>query len=91
MNQQTYGERLEGRHLMAGDLVDLYTFGVEDWSPLFSNESAGVASVAELSDFNKDGIPDITAGAFWYEGPDMIQHPLRRLLPFQTDYMENNG
>jgi hypothetical protein len=44
-----------------------------------------------VGDINKDGILDITAGAFWYEGPDMIQHPLRRLLPFQTDYMENNG
>ncbi len=44
-----------------------------------------------VGDINKDGVPDITAGAFWYEGPDMIQHPLRRLLPFGADYMENNG
>ena len=44
-----------------------------------------------VGDINKDGVPDITAGEFWYEGPDFVQHPLRKLLPFGTDYMESNG
>ena len=44
-----------------------------------------------VGDINKDGVPDITAGEFWYEGPDFKQHPLRKVLPFGADYMENNG
>ena len=44
-----------------------------------------------VGDINMDGFPDITAGEFWYEGPDFIQHPLRKILPFGEDYLENNG
>ena len=44
-----------------------------------------------VGDINNDGHLDVTAGAFCYMGPDMKQHPLRRLLPFRDDYMENNG
>ncbi|MFV1995126.1 MAG: FG-GAP repeat domain-containing protein [Verrucomicrobiales bacterium] len=44
-----------------------------------------------VGDINKDGVPDITAGEFWYQGPDFTQHPLRKLLPFGADYLENNG
>ena len=44
-----------------------------------------------VGDINNDGNLDVTAGAFCYMGPDMKQHPLRRLLPFRDDYMENNG
>lgn len=44
-----------------------------------------------VGDINKDGQPDITAGEFWYEGPDFVQRPLRKVLPFGADYMENNG
>jgi hypothetical protein len=44
-----------------------------------------------VGDINKDGVPDITAGEFWYEGPQFVKRPLRRILPFGTDYMENNG
>ncbi len=44
-----------------------------------------------VGDINKDGNLDITAGEFWYAGPEMTQHPLRKLLPFGADYLENNG
>ena len=44
-----------------------------------------------VGDINNDGHLDITAGAFCYMGPEFKQHPLRRLLPFRDDYMENNG
>ena len=44
-----------------------------------------------VGDINMDGHPDITAGEFWYAGPDFKKHPLRKILPFGADYMENNG
>ncbi len=44
-----------------------------------------------IGDINRDGHLDITAGEFWYAGPDLAQHPLRKLLPFGADYLENNG
>ena len=44
-----------------------------------------------VGDINQDGNLDVTAGEFWYAGPEMTQHPLRKLLPFGADYMENNG
>lgn len=44
-----------------------------------------------VGDINKDGHLDVTAGEFWYEGPDFVQRPLRKILPFGADYMENNG
>lgn len=44
-----------------------------------------------VGDINKDGHLDVTAGEFWYEGPDFTQRPLRKILPFGADYMENNG
>ncbi len=44
-----------------------------------------------VGDINNDGHLDVTAGGFCYMGPNMKQYPLRRLLPFRDDYMENNG
>ena len=45
-----------------------------------------------IADFNKDGKPDISAGAFWYAGPDFkTQKPLRKLAAQPPDYMTNNG
>ena len=44
-----------------------------------------------VGDINNDGHLDVTAGAFCYMGPEFKQYPLRRLLPFRDDYMENNG
>lgn len=53
---------------------------------LDNNEGCAVA------DFNKDGHPDISAGEFWYPGPDFKEKkPLRRLLPFGKDYLTNNA
>ena len=44
-----------------------------------------------VGDINKDGHMDVSAGEYWYAGPDFKQHPLRKILPFGADYMENNG
>ncbi|NNC90566.1 MAG: VCBS repeat-containing protein [Akkermansiaceae bacterium] len=44
-----------------------------------------------VGDINKDGVPDITAGEFWYKGPEFAPHPVRKLLPFGKDYMQSNG
>ena len=56
-------------------------------------ESAGVFDV------DKDGVPDIVSGAFWYQGPDFRRkHPIGRLAPcddyyddFSTIPMDING
>ncbi|MFM8337858.1 MAG: hypothetical protein ACKODK_20055, partial [Opitutaceae bacterium] len=41
-----------------------------------NNEGCAVA------DFNRDGKPDISAGEFWYEGPDFkVKRQLRKLEP----------
>ncbi|MFM9032619.1 MAG: FG-GAP repeat domain-containing protein [Opitutaceae bacterium] len=51
-----------------------------------NNEGCAVA------DFNRDGKPDISAGEFWYEGPDFkVKRQLRKLEPFGKDYMTNCG
>jgi hypothetical protein len=51
-----------------------------------NNEGCAVA------DFNKDGKPDISAGEFWYPGPDFKQQkPLRKLQLQPPDYLTNNG
>jgi hypothetical protein len=53
---------------------------------LDNNEGCSVA------DFNKDGKPDISAGEFWYPGPDFkTQKPLRKLGVQPPDYLTNNG
>ncbi len=53
---------------------------------LDNNEGCAVA------DFNKDGKLDISAGEFWYPGPDFKEKkPLRKLLPFGKDYLTTNA
>lgn len=51
-----------------------------------NNEGCAVA------DFDKDGHPDISAGEFWYPGPDFKEKkPLRKLDVQKPDYLTNNG
>jgi hypothetical protein len=45
-----------------------------------------------IADFNKDGKPDISAGEFWYPGPDFKEkRPVRKLQVQPPDYLTNNG
>src|SRR3954463_734651 len=45
-----------------------------------------------IADFNRDGHLDISAGEFWYAGPDFkTKRPLRKLEPFGKDYLTNCG
>jgi hypothetical protein len=51
-----------------------------------NNEGCAVA------DFNKDGKLDVSAGEFWYAGPDFkTPKPLRKLAPQPPDYVTNNA
>lgn len=51
-----------------------------------NNEGCAVA------DFNHDGKLDVSAGEFWYPGPEFKeQKPLRKLEPFGKDYLTNCG
>ncbi len=42
-----------------------------------------------VGDINGDGKLDITSGDFWYQAPDFVQRPLRKVPPFRDDYMQN--
>jgi hypothetical protein len=45
-----------------------------------------------IADFNRDGHLDISAGEFWYPGPDFkTRKPLRKLAVQPPDYLTNNG
>lgn len=45
-----------------------------------------------VADFNQDSKLDISAGEFWYPGPDFkTQKPLRKLKVQAPDYLTNNG
>jgi len=44
-----------------------------------------------LGDVNGDGKTDITAGEFWYAAPDFKPQPVRKILPFGVDYMQNSS
>lgn len=46
---------------------------------------------AAVGDINGDGKLDVTAGEFWYPAPDFPQKPVRKILPFGADYMQNNA
>ncbi len=51
-----------------------------------NNEGCAVA------DFNRDGKLDISAGEYWYAGPDFkAKRQLRKLEPFGRDYLTNCG
>src|SRR5262245_5691110 len=53
--------------------------------PGYRNEGAAVFDV------NRDGKLDITAGAWWYEGPDFTKkHPIRD-LPQENEFCRNYG
>lgn len=53
---------------------------------LDNNEGCAVA------DFDRDGKLDVSAGEFWYAGPDFQKkRPLRKLEPFGKDYLTNCG
>jgi hypothetical protein len=46
-----------------------------------------------VADYNGDGKPDISAGEFWYEGPEFTkQRRLRKLEPFSKgEWLTNHG
>ena len=45
-----------------------------------------------IADYNRDGKLDISAGEFWYAGPDFKDpKPVRKLNAFGKDYLSNNG
>lgn len=55
---------------------------------LVKNKNEGLA----VADINQDGKPDLTAGPFWFEGPDWKQHVLRNVsLQLNDEFMSNNG
>ena len=52
---------------------------------------APFSEACAVFDVNNDGIPDITSGASWYEGPGFTKHPLRDVGPPQNGEFINNG
>jgi len=44
-----------------------------------------------VGDVNKDGLPDVVAGRFWFAGPDFTPRPLRAIAEFGKDYSASNG
>jgi hypothetical protein len=44
-----------------------------------------------IADYNNDGVLDVSAGEYWYAGPDYKPQKLRTLGSFGKDYMTNNG
>lgn len=54
---------------------------------LHKDNNEGIA----VGDIDRDGKLDITSGEFWYQAPEFKQRPLRKILPFGVDYMQNNS
>jgi len=55
---------------------------------LYEDNNEGCA----VADFNRDGHLDISAGEYWYPGPDFKEKkPLRKLEPFGKDYLTSNA
>lgn len=44
-----------------------------------------------VGDIDGDGKLDVVAGEFWYAAPDFQPLPVRKLLPFGADYVQNNS
>ena len=44
-----------------------------------------------VGDINGDGKLDVTAGEFWYAAPEFKPQPVRKLMPFGTDYVQNSS
>lgn len=44
-----------------------------------------------VGDIDGDGKLDVVAGEYWYQAPDFKQLPVRKLMPFGADYMQNNS
>jgi hypothetical protein len=44
-----------------------------------------------VADVNNDGTLDITAGPYWYEGPNWARHPLRDMEVLNDEFMDSNG
>lgn len=54
---------------------------------LIKNKNEAIA----VADVNQDGKLDLTAGPYWFEGPDWKQHPLRDVSEPNKEFMGNNG
>jgi hypothetical protein len=44
-----------------------------------------------IGDIDGDGKSDVVAGEFWYAAPDFKPQPVRKLLPFGADYLQNSS
>lgn len=44
-----------------------------------------------VGDVNKDGVPDVVAGRYWFAGSDFTPRPLRAIAEFGKDYSASNG
>lgn len=48
----------------------------------------GYGETVAVADVNRDGRPDIVAGESWYEAPQWVKHPLRK-IDYSNGYIDN--